>query len=87
MDGNIKDTPPVIFVPQPADRRRLEALAAEIAGPSSGKSMARKKRRPGRIRKMGTGATRPTKFAAADSHRGTATSTPASAKAPAKRSI
>ncbi len=31
MDGNMKDTPPVIFVPQPADRKQWDALAAEIA--------------------------------------------------------
>ena len=30
MDGNNKDTPPVIFVPQPADRKQWDALAAEI---------------------------------------------------------
>ena len=30
MDGNIKDTPPVIFIPQPADRREWDSLAAEI---------------------------------------------------------
>ncbi len=30
MDGNRKDTPPVIFVPQGADRARLEELAVEL---------------------------------------------------------
>ncbi len=30
MDGNRKDTPPVIFVPQGADRSRLDALAVEL---------------------------------------------------------
>ena len=30
MDGNKKDTPPDIFVPQPADRKEWDALAAEI---------------------------------------------------------
>src|SRR6185437_2909748 len=29
MDGNIKDTPPTIFVPTSADRPRWEALDAE----------------------------------------------------------
>ncbi len=31
MDGNIKDTPPVVVVPQPQDRPRFDALPAEIA--------------------------------------------------------
>ena len=31
MDGNIKDTPPVIIVPQPEDRPRWEALSKELA--------------------------------------------------------
>ncbi|MBX9790113.1 MAG: DUF1553 domain-containing protein [Pirellulales bacterium] len=31
MDGNIKDTPPVVPVPQEADRSRWEALPGEIA--------------------------------------------------------
>ena len=31
MDGNIKDTPPVLFVPLAEDRPRWEALAAELA--------------------------------------------------------
>ncbi len=31
MDGNIKDTPPVIMVPQPEDRPRWESLSKEIA--------------------------------------------------------
>jgi hypothetical protein len=30
MDGNRKDTPPTIFMPQPADRMHWDALAAEI---------------------------------------------------------
>ena len=32
MDGNIKDTPPTVFVPQPQDRPRWEALAKDIEG-------------------------------------------------------
>lgn len=31
-DGNIKDTKPVLFLPQPADAPRYSALAGEIAG-------------------------------------------------------
>jgi hypothetical protein len=31
MDGNIKDTPPVLVVPPPEDRARWDALAPEIA--------------------------------------------------------
>jgi cytochrome c553 len=31
MDGNIKDTPPIVPVPMPADRPRFEALKGEIA--------------------------------------------------------
>jgi mono/diheme cytochrome c family protein len=32
MDGNVKDTPPVVFVPTPQDRPRWEALSAEMTG-------------------------------------------------------
>ncbi|HEV7223691.1 MAG TPA: DUF1553 domain-containing protein [Pirellulales bacterium] len=31
MDGNIKDTPPAVFVPQPADKPRWEAAEVELA--------------------------------------------------------
>jgi mono/diheme cytochrome c family protein len=31
MDGNVKDTPPVITVPRPEDRERFEALGTELA--------------------------------------------------------
>ena len=31
MDGNVKDTPPVVFVPREADRPRSEALTVEVA--------------------------------------------------------
>jgi hypothetical protein len=31
MDGNVKDTPPVVFVPQKEDRPRWEALKKELA--------------------------------------------------------
>src|SRR5205807_501431 len=30
MDGNIKDTPPVMFVPQEADRKRWDILPGDI---------------------------------------------------------
>ncbi len=42
MDGNIPNTPPVIFVPRPEDRDRWEVLTREIAGLRSGTD-ARKK--------------------------------------------
>ncbi len=32
MDGNVKDTPPTVFMPEAADRRRWEALSAELKG-------------------------------------------------------
>jgi hypothetical protein len=32
MDGNVKDTPPTVFVPEPADRPRWDALLAEVVG-------------------------------------------------------
>jgi len=32
MDGNVKDTPPVMFVPDAPDRPRWKALEAEVAG-------------------------------------------------------
>ena len=32
MDGNVKDTPPIVFVPEPADRPRWDALVAELGG-------------------------------------------------------
>src|SRR6185312_12795370 len=32
MDGNIKDTPPIVFVPDSADRSRWDALLVELAG-------------------------------------------------------
>ncbi len=35
MDGNIKDTPPILFVPQREDRPRWEALTKEIADVSA----------------------------------------------------
>ena len=31
MDGNVKDTPPTVFLPAPADRGRWEALPGELA--------------------------------------------------------
>src|SRR5207249_1659682 len=32
MDGNVKDTPPILFVPNPVDRGRWAALDGELAG-------------------------------------------------------
>ena len=32
MDGNIKDTPPTVFVPEPSDRARWDVLTVEVAG-------------------------------------------------------
>ena len=32
MDGNVKDTPPIVFVPAAADRGRWDALLAELTG-------------------------------------------------------
>ena len=32
MDGNIKDTPPTVFVPRPEDQSRWEAVDKEVAG-------------------------------------------------------
>ncbi|MFN0050691.1 MAG: DUF1553 domain-containing protein, partial [Planctomycetales bacterium] len=32
MDGNVKDTPPILFVPQAEDRPRWDALGAELTG-------------------------------------------------------
>jgi len=31
MDGNIKDTPPIIFVPEPSDRARWDVLTVDVA--------------------------------------------------------
>ena len=41
MDGNVKDTPPTVFVPAAADRRRWESLSAELSD-ARGKLAARK---------------------------------------------
>jgi hypothetical protein len=41
MDGNVKDTPPTVFVPAPADRGRWETLGAEMSD-IRGKLAARK---------------------------------------------
>jgi hypothetical protein len=46
MDGNIKDTPPVIVVPQPADRPRWDALSKELADVRQQSEAARKAARP-----------------------------------------
>ena len=36
MDGNVKDTPPTVFVPVPEDRDRWSALAKELADAKAG---------------------------------------------------
>ena len=41
MDGNVKDTPPTVFVPSSSDRQRWESLSGEIAS-ARGKLTARK---------------------------------------------
>ena len=42
MDGNIKDTPPILMVPKPEDRPRWETLA-RMVGDARSRSEARKK--------------------------------------------
>ena len=42
MDGNIRDTPPIILVPKPEDRARWDALSKEITT-ARGQTEARKK--------------------------------------------
>ena len=51
MDGNIKDTPPTVFVPSAADQSRWQMLSAEQA---DGKEQARSAQtvRPCRFREM-----------------------------------
>lgn len=46
MDGNIKDTPPVVPVPLVADRPRFEALPAEIAAAKQAVESRRQEARP-----------------------------------------
>ena len=42
MDGNIKDTPPIILVPRPEDRPRWDAAGRELAdAPQAGRRGAR----------------------------------------------
>ena len=72
MDGNIKDTPPTVFVPAAADRPRWEALPAELADV---RSQARRPqaRRPGPSSTEVAGRGRiPTTLAASDPGRGPA---------------
>lgn len=47
MDGNIKDTPPVVPVPLSADRPRFEALPAEIAAAKQAVEARRQEARSG----------------------------------------
>ena len=46
MDGNIKDTPPVLFVPRSADRPRWEAIAKELAAANAKRDARRQTARP-----------------------------------------
>ncbi|MFO0951965.1 MAG: DUF1549 domain-containing protein [Isosphaeraceae bacterium] len=46
MDGNIKDTPPNVFVPSAEDRAKAQAIAAEIASVKSQFEARRKTARP-----------------------------------------
>ncbi|HVX13262.1 MAG TPA: DUF1553 domain-containing protein [Pirellulales bacterium] len=46
MDGNIKDTPPVLFVPSAADRPRWDTLGAELADARKQIDERRKAARP-----------------------------------------
>ena len=46
MDGNVKDTPPVVIVPSPDDRPRFAALEREISGAKAAVESRRKAARP-----------------------------------------
>ena len=46
MDGNIKDTPPIVVVPVVADRSRFEALPAEIVAAKQAVETRRQEARP-----------------------------------------
>jgi hypothetical protein len=46
MDGNIKDTPPIITVPLPADRPRWDALAGEMTSAKQQLEARRQEARP-----------------------------------------
>jgi hypothetical protein len=46
MDGNVKDTPPTVFVPRPKDRHRWESLPAELAGVRGGRKERKQSARP-----------------------------------------
>jgi hypothetical protein len=46
MDGNIKDTPPTVFVPRADDRPKYEALGRDIAAVKKGIDDRRKSARP-----------------------------------------
>ncbi len=46
MDGNVKDTPPTVFVPGTEDRHRWESLTAELAGVRGGLKERKQSARP-----------------------------------------
>ncbi len=46
MDGNVKDTPPTVFVPGAEDRPRWESLATELAGVRGGLKERKRSARP-----------------------------------------
>jgi hypothetical protein len=46
MDGNIKDTPPIVTVPREADRKRFDGLAAEVPAAKQQLEMRRDAARP-----------------------------------------
>ncbi len=46
MDGNVKDTPPIVFVPGEKDRGRWDAVLAELAEAKSSSRPASRSARP-----------------------------------------
>jgi mono/diheme cytochrome c family protein len=46
LDGNVKDTPPIVFVPQPEDRPRWDALEGEIAALKTARDERKQAARP-----------------------------------------
>jgi cytochrome c553 len=64
MDGNVKDTPPVLPVPQPADRPRWQALQNELAEANK-QVEARKQTARADFEKWLAGAARPAEVPAA----------------------
>ena len=53
MDGNIQDTPPIVFVPAPADRRPLgRRCVAELERRQARRSRTAEAGRPARVRQV-----------------------------------